>query len=315
MAFLYFLLAGSSWARQEGFSQYEKNSSFTFGQEILSHEDELLSLGDETPSEKEQSLPPERKIPSGGEGESFTRGQKTLLLNGGAMLGISIYGLTKWEYGDSNFHVERENWFQQTTKDGGADKFGHFWIFYTVSHLYSYEYRNWGYTDKEANLYGSLSSFGSSVFMELLDGFSPSQGFSYEDMIMNIAGCGVAYVWGQSPRLASKIDFRAEYTPQFNSKDSGGFNNYDRQKFIIALKADGFDSIKNPYLRYLELQTGYYARGYEDYDKGGPDSRRRNIFIGLGLNASKLVQKFVDTRVFDYIQIPCTSVNKGFKLD
>jgi hypothetical protein len=61
--------------------------------------------------------------------------------------------------------------------------------------------------------------------------------------------------------------------------------------------------------------VGYYARGYEGYEQGGPDDRRRNIHIGLGFNVSKLAQKFVNTRVLDYIQIPYTSVNKGFKLD
>jgi uncharacterized protein YfiM (DUF2279 family) len=247
--------------------------------------------------------------------EFLTRGQKTLLLNAGSMVVISIYGLTKWEYGESSFHFKNEGWFERKTKYGGADKLGHFWSSYALSHLYSYVYRKWGYTDKEANLYGALSSLGTNLFMEVADGFSPSQGFSYEDVIMNIVGCGVGYIWGKSPSLASKIDFRIEYTPQFTSHDFGFATNYDRQKFLIALKADGFNFIKNPYLRYLEFHVGYYARGYRGYEQGGPDDRHRNIHIGLGFNVSKLAQKFVNTRVLDYIQIPYTSVNKGFKLD
>ncbi len=246
--------------------------------------------------------------------ELLTRGQKTVLLNAGSMTAILIYGATQWDYAKDVFHFENEGWFERSTKYGGADKLGHFWSSYSLSHLYSYVYRKWGYTDKEANLYGALSSLGVNVFMEVADGFS-SQGFSYEDMIMNICGTGIAYIWGRSPSLARKIDFRMEYTPKFDSHDFGFANNYERQKFLIALKADGFDFVKNPYLRYLEFHVGYYARGYKGYEQGGPDDRHRHIFIGLGFNVSKLAQKFVNTTVLDYIQIPYTSVNKSFNLD
>ena len=247
--------------------------------------------------------------------ESLTREQKTLLLNGGAMAVVLIYGFAKWDYGEAAFHFENERWFERNTKYGGADKLGHFWSSYALSHLYSYIYCKWGYTKSEANLYGALSSLGANTFMELVDGFSPSQGFSYEDMIMNLLGSGVGYIWGKYPSLARKIDFRIEYTPEFNSRDFKFFNNYERHRFLIAAKADGFDFIKNPYLQYLELHVGYYARGYSNYREGGPDDRRRNIYLGLGFNVSKLVQKYVDTRVFDYIQLPYTSVRKDFRLD
>jgi hypothetical protein len=328
IAFLCFLLARSSWAQTDGFSQSENDQflipeqmipseekeSLSPEQKIASEEKEFLTPEQKTALEEEESPTSEPKIPLKKK-EFLTRNQKTLLLNAGSMVVISIYGLTKWEYGRASFHFENEGFFERKTKDGGADKFGHFWSCYAVSHLYSYVYRKWGYTDKEANLYGALSSLGANLFMELADGFSPSQGFSYEDMVMNIVGCGVAFIWGKSPSLASKIDFRTEYTPEFTSHDIGIVNNYDRHKFLIALKADGFNFIKNPYMRYLEVHVGYYARGYEDYEQGGPDDRRRNIYIGLGFNVSKLVQKYVKTRVLDYIQIPYTSVNKGLKLD
>ena len=315
IAFLYFLLVSSSLAQQKSTSQSEKNCFFTYGQEILSQKGELPSLEQETPLEKEESLALEQKIPSEKKKEFLTRGQKTLLLNAGSMAVISIYGLTKWDYGESSFNFQDEGWFERDSKSGGADKLGHFWSSYALSHLYSYAYHKWGYTDEEANLYGALSSLGVNLFMEVADGFSPSQGFSYEDGIMNIVGCGIGYIWGKHPNLARKIDFRIEYTPEFNSDDFGLTTNYERQRFLIALKADGFDFIKNRYLRYLELHVGYYARGFEDFEEGRRDDRRRYFFVGLGFNVSKLAQKFVHTRVLDYIQIPYTSVYKGFKLD
>jgi hypothetical protein len=285
LATLCFCLATSSWAQPDGFSQSENDKS-------------LIS---------EQKVPSEKK-------EFFTRGQKMLLSNGGSMAAILIYGLTQWDYGKEGFHFENERWFQRDTEHGGADKLGHFWSSYGLSHLYSYLYRKWGYTDSEANLYGALSGLGIQTFIEVADGFS-SQGFSYEDMIMNTVGAGVAYVWGKYPSVARKIDFRMEYTPEFNSHDFGSVTNYERQRFLIALKADGFDFIKNPYLQYLEFHAGYYARGYKHYEEGRPDDRRRSFYVGLGFNVSRLAQKFAKTKVFDYIQIPYTSVRKGFPLD
>jgi hypothetical protein len=134
-------------------------------------------------------------------------------------------------------------------------------------------------------------------------------------MITNIAGAGIAYIWGKYPSLARKIDFRIEYKPEFSSDDFGFATNYERQKFLIALKASGFDFIRNPYLRYLEFHVGYYARGYKDYEEGGPDHRRRKIYVGLGFNISRLVQKYVKTTVFDYFQIPYTSITKTVASD
>jgi hypothetical protein len=285
IAFLCFLVASSSWANEKGSSQSEKEELPTW----------------------EQKTQPARE-------EFLTRGQKTLLLNAGSMTAILIYGVMQWDYGKDVFHFENEGWFERNTKYGGADKLGHLWSSYALSHLYSYLYCKWGYTDSEANLYGVLSNLGVQAFMEVADGFS-SQGFSYEDLVMNIVGTGVAYIWGRYPSLARKIDFRMEYTPKFDSHDFGFSTNYERQRFLIALKADGFDFVKNPYLQYLEFHVGYNARGYKNYEKGGPDDRRRHIYVGLGFNISKLLQKAVDTRVLDYIQIPYVSVNKGFNLD
>lgn len=314
LATLIFWLASSSWAQPEGSSQSEGEQFLIPDQMASPEEKENLAPEEKGALEEEESLTSERKISSEEKKEFFTRGKKTLLLNGGSMAVIFVYGLSQWDYGKDGFHLENERWFQRDTKYGGADKLGHFWSSYALSHLYSYVYRKWGYTEKEANLYGALSNLSVQTFMEVADGFS-SQGFSYEDLIMNVAGTGVGYVWGKVPYLAKKIDFRMEYTPEFNSRDFGFSTNYERQKFLVALKADGFDAIKNRYLRYLEFHAGYYAHGYKDYRESGSDDRRRHLYFGIGFNVSKLVQKFVKTKALDYFQIPYTSAGKGFPLD
>jgi hypothetical protein len=313
IAFLYFLLASSSWAQPDGFSQSENDEVLIPEQIIPSEKEKVLTPGQKIALEEEESLTSEQKIPSEKK-KSLTRGQKTLLLNVGGMATIVAYGAWQWGYGKETFQFKDEGWFQRDTKYGGADKLGHFWSSYALSHLYSYFYRKWGYTDSEANLYGALSNLGFQTFMEVADGFS-SQGFSYQDLVMNIVGSGVGYIWGKYPSVARKIDFRIEYMPYFDHRDYAFSTKYDRQAFLIAVKADGFDAIKNPYLQYLEFHMGYKARGYKDYEVGAPDDRRRSIYVGLDLNVSKLLQKYVDTRVLDYIQIPYTSVRKTVTSD
>ena len=294
--------------------------SSSWGQENLSSQPEHpLENQSEKQAEKQAEKHSERQLeePPGKEGEkkeSLTRGQKTLLLNAGAMGTVFVYGLVKWDYGKQSFHTENEGWFERDTMYGGADKLGHFWSSYALSHLISYAYRKWGYAESEANLYGGLSNLGIQTFMEIADGFS-SQGFSYEDFLMNILGTGVAYIWGKVPNLARKIDFRMEYTPEFDHNDFSFSTNYESQRFLIAVKADGFDVIKNPYLRYLEFHVGYYARGFNHLHEGGLGDRRRHLYVGLGFNVSKLAQEFLDTKVFNYVQIPYTSVRKSVLSD
>lgn len=295
-----FFLTELSWSRADDSSQSDRNKS--------SMSDTQIKPDNEDSIKTEQKIPPEKK-------EFFTRGQKVMLLNGGSWAAIIGYGIAEWDYNKSNFHFKNEGWFEGDTSYAGMDKFSHAWSCYVMSHLFSYLYRKWEYTDKEANLYGTLSSFGVNAVMEVADGFSPSQGFSHEDFVMNLLGCGFGYIRGEYPGLARKIDFRLEYTPKFDSEDLKIGTSYERQKYLIVAKADGFDFIENPYLRYLELHLGYSAHGYDNYEKKGPDDRHRHLYAGLGINVSKILQKYVNTTVLDYVQLPYTSIRHGISLD
>jgi hypothetical protein len=251
-----------------------------------------------------------------GNDEWFTRRQKTIMLNVGLMGGILVHGLINWDYGEESWHFESERWFGRTTKYGGMDKLGHFWSGYAGSHLLSYIYRHWGYSDTDANLYGALSSFGIQSFMEIADGFS-SHGASWEDMVANAVGVSTGYIWGKYPKLAEKIDFRIEYRPDFNGGDLDPSGKYDNQRYLIAIKADGFKAITNPILKFGELHLGYYAHGFDDYDSLKPedDDRKRTVFVGVGFNVTRLIQKWADISVFNYFQIPYTSINFKYDLD
>lgn len=298
--FACFFLAGNSWSAPDDSSLPDNDKSSISNSQIKPEKEESIKT--------EQNIEPEKK-------EFLTRDQKVMLLNGGSWAAIIGYGIAEWDYNESNFHFKDEGWFGRQTPYGGSDKLSHAWSCYVMSHVFSYVYRKWEYTDKEANIYGMLSSFGVNAIMEVADGFSPSEGFSYEDFIMNLLGCGFGYLRGEYPGLARKIDFRLEYTPKFDSEDLKIGTSYERYKYLIVAKADGFDFIENPYLRYLELHLGYSAHGYDHYEKKGPDDRHRHLYAGLGINVSKILQKYVNTTVLDYIQLPYTSIQHGVSLD
>jgi len=237
-----------------------------------------------------------------------------ILLNSAFTGGVLAYGFLNWDYGDQSFTIDNEGWFGRTTDDGGMDKLGHFWSAYAGSHLLSYVYQGWDYSASDANLYGALSSFGIQAAMEIADAFS-AQGFSWEDFAMNIMGAGAGYLWGRYPGLKAKIDFRVEYTPGFDSGDLDPFTNYENQRYLMAIRADGFEAIKNPLLQYLELHLGYFAENYEDYNRAKEDKRRRSAYIGLGINFSKVIKDNFGIGIFDYIQLPYTSLRLEYHMD
>jgi hypothetical protein len=245
----------------------------------------------------------------------LTRGEKALILNAGGVAGILAYGLLNWDYGEESFNFRNEHWFQRDTKEGGMDKLGHFWSSYAFAHLLSHVYHRWGYAESDANLYGALSSFGLQSAMELMDGFS-RYGVSYEDFLMNTAGAAAGYLWGRYPALKKMIDFRMEYIPSFDADDLDPFTNYRDQKYLLALKAEGFEFLEQPVLEYLELHLGYYARGYEEFEESDPqDHRRRYGFVGIGINVTNLLRSFLDLTLFDYLQVPYTAIHLELNFD
>ncbi|GBE05200.1 MAG TPA: DUF2279 domain-containing protein [Nitrospirae bacterium] len=242
--------------------------------------------------------------------ENFTKEQKLITLNAAVATGTFLWGVAFWNYGKYSPHGKTELWFDEEAYRGGADKTGHFYATYAATHLLSYVYESWGYETAEAAKWGAISTFTLQGLMELGDAIS-KYGFSYEDMIMNTVGSTMGYLTYRYPKLANKIDFRLEYFPSEGliKKEKIDFTtDYDGMKFLVAVKLDGFDFVKNKYLKYLELQLGYYTRGYK-WETGPVSDRSRNIYVAVGLNISKIANdlSFKKTsRFLNYYQIPYT---------
>ena len=261
-------------------------------------------------------IPAAAKDNNAAAGKNLSKEDKALLLNAAAAAAVLTWGVVEWDYGERSPHTGNEGWFGKDTPEGGVDKFGHMYFTYALSHLFSYQYKRWGYDEEQAIRIGCLSSLGIQTLIEIGDSFS-SYGFSYQDELFNIVGAAIGYVMVKYPEVSRKIDFRLEYDPFKGGEHKRDIStDYRRQKFVLAAKMDGFDAFKDTHLKYFELQVGYYARGYDDYDPAaGHDSRERTIYVGVGLNIGKILEPIWQTRIFNYIQVPYTYVPLDFHLD
>lgn len=240
----------------------------------------------------------------------FSKEETVLLSNAIGFAAITGWGILNWNYFQTSPKKADEGWFSESTKNGGADKAGHFYFAYALSHVFSSLYEHKGYSSHQGAFLGSLSAFGLTTWMETGDSFS-DYGFSYEDAVMNLMGSLAGYLLYTNPDLANKIDFRVEYIPDFGKLDF--ITDYENQKFLAALKLDGFDFAKDSVLKYFELHLGYYTRGYSE-----SRHRERNIYLGLGLNMSRIFNQFSMPKISKaarYIQIPYTYIEAGHDLN
>ena len=225
---------------------------------------------------------------------------------------ITAWGAKKWDYGERSFHTKNEAWFGHNTNSGGADKLGHAYSAYALSHGLSYWYTRNNFPKEKAAIYGSLSSFALMSYMEFGDAFSDF-GFSYEDFVMNGLGSALGYWLYTDTELASQIDFRVEYKTSLHEADI--FTDYDKLKYLFAIKFNGYSQMRRLGLKYFELHLGYYSRGYENRT----DHKQRRVYVGLGLNLHELTQGHKSTRpisrLFNYLQVPETYVSHDYDIE
>jgi len=229
-------------------------------------------------------------------------------LIGGAV--VTAWGVAFWDYFTISPVMGDEDWFEEDTKYGGADKLGHLYSTYLWSLGFSSLYEYWGMENDDAMIYGPLTSWIFQGLMEVGDSFSESQGFSYEDMIANTIGAGFYYLREKYPPLKETVDLRLEYLPNFNNNSSGDvFTKYDSMKYIMAIKFSGFESMNDNWLKYGELQLGYYTRGYEneiDYPQ-----KERIGYVGIGINIAEVLKAagwLKTSKIFNYYQLPYTYI-------
>jgi len=251
----------------------------------------------------------------------WSRQTKVAALTAGTIGAIAAIGFIQWDYGSHSFRRAEEGWFEQDSNFGGADKLGHLFSCYALASVYNRIYQHWGYDPNDAILLSAATSWLTMSVTELGDGFSNSQGFSYEDEIMNTIGVGLAYLRHRFPAVRERIDFRMEWFPSpsvLHAERLDLLTDYSGQKYLLAFKLDGWLRTGSPILKALELQVGYYTRGYVDEDEQFFHGERRYGYVGIGLNMTYLLEQLTGHRaagIFDYYQVPYTYLPARWKCD
>jgi hypothetical protein len=213
------------------------------------------------------------------------------------------------------------------------DKIGHAFSTYVIGDILTDRIRANAANPAGAQITGGLVAFGIMTLAETLDGFTGKHRFSREDIAANAAGAAFSILRNSIPGMREKLDWRVMYTPRsferpgVSSWDEGILPPYDRQRFIMALKASGFDGLKATPLRYVELHTGFDARGFEQKEREFRHPIERSFYVGLGLNLNELlfaegplpnfashkasVPAQVVQKTFEYVQVPYTAAHHG----
>jgi hypothetical protein len=241
--------------------------------------------------------------------------KKVMALNLTTLGIITALGVAEWDYGSHSFRTANEGWFDGDTAYGGADKLGHVFTCYLLTGIYNWIYKDWGYSENDAILLGAASSWTTMSLIEIGDGLSKSQGFSWQDEVMNTLGVGMAYLRHRFPAVRERVDFRWEWFPSPAVREGERFDiltDYSGQKFLLAFKLDGWLRTGSPVMKALEFQVGYYTRGYVSDDEHFFDGQHRYGYVGIGLNVTYLLDRLTGHRaagVFDYYQVPYTYVS------
>lgn len=252
---------------------------------------------------------------------------RTGLLISGFTLGTALYGyFSWWDKNSSEFRVRHEGWFEADTPNGGADKLGHAYSFYVSTRLMRNGFEWAGHNRKRAAQLAGLTSGAVSLGVEVMDGFTEEYGFSTEDVIMNLTGIGVGVLLETYPQWDELFDLRLQYWP---SDDARRLNDYDPladysgQTYLLITKASGVASLRKlKWLRYLELALGYGTRGYQPTDGTSTQPTNRNLYYGLSLNLSQLLNdtlfktskpeksrtQKVTENILEYLQMPGTAL-------
>ena len=245
----------------------------------------------------------------------YKRRKKTLFLlqsTGyvGSMSGL--YFLWYKPYRTTNFHYFNDNdeWHK-------VDKVGHALTAYQVGR-YSYNWYKWANFNENKSIWlGGLTGFIYLTTVEVFDGFSDGWGFSYGDMLANIAGA-FGFVaqqkYWKEQRIALKFSFHqtvyANQNPELLGENllQQSLKDYNGQTYWLSLNIYSFFK-ESKFPKWLNMAFGYGAEGMVSATT--PDSYKQYYFsLDIDLWRIKTKSKFVNSifKSVGFIKIPAPAV-------
>lgn len=209
------------------------------------------------------------------------------------------WGVGSWGWGSAKFRFENDGWgIEQDSYTGGADKWSHAWGIYLCSRIGSYTFENSGDSREKSAVKGFFFGQFVGLAMEVGDGFGQTYGFAWGDMVWNFSGGVVALLFDLYPPLDNLLCFQMEYWPsedylsQKPEKKIEITSDVTGQKFLLGLRMSGIPFVKDTFLRYFQIDCGFYTRGYW-YHPSSYTYKTRHAYIGFAFNLTTVSESLL----------------------
>ena len=228
------------------------------------------------------------------------------------------YGFYKWNWGSVDyFHIKPEEPFNINSDAGDADKYGHLFGTYAFTRFGYFMLKSTGLSKNESLFYGAVYAEAMMLFSEIGDGFTKYYGFDPYDVLFNNLGILVGVLLAYFPMIDNIFAFQWEYIPTRYMRERieklrvpPVITDYSGQKYFITIKPAGIPHVSLTPLRYINLDFGFFSRGY--YPSKYYDSETRNYFFGISANFSILSGELLPAgylsstmqTIFNYYHLP-----------
>jgi hypothetical protein len=275
-------------------------------------------------------------------GDSFPNKNRPWLVAGAhaALWTASYIALDKTWYAD--FPKQSFHFFNDNREWNQMDKAGHVWTTYQVSRFSASLWKWAGLKHTTSTWLGGISGVAYQSIIEIQDGFSSQWGFSWGDMIANIAGAAV-FAGQELGWKEQRVLIKMSYSPyNYNTQELKDRRNqlfgkslperilkdYNSQTYWISANLHAFmPSTHLP--AWLNVAVGYSSEGmlggFENtwVDKLGNDidrkdiSRVRRFFLSADIDLTKIKtnSKLLRTvlSVVNMVKIPAPAIELNSK--
>ena len=189
-----------------------------------------------------------------------------------------------WKGEQSAFHVEWEHDWRYAL---GADKLGHAWFPYAMTHLYSELFR-WSRVDSTTAVWSAAAlALSYQTYIEVRDGFSKQWGFSVGDMAANTLGAALPIVQHYVPK-ARLVDFKISFFPseRFRQGSHGAIiDDYESSFHWLTFHlVDVLPTAwQQSYPAFIDIAIGHGVSGLDDAGGG-----THELYLALDWNLDRL---------------------------